>query len=68
MGIEPIQMAKTKALPPASRFNWSQIGINCTEQTGRESYSLPLKRAAKTRGLRRPWRIANMTRGFSSGA
>ena len=27
MGIEQIQIAKTKALPPASRFNWSQIGV-----------------------------------------
>jgi hypothetical protein len=35
MGIEPIQMAKIKALLPVSWFNWSQIGVNCTEQTGR---------------------------------
>jgi hypothetical protein len=28
MGIEQIQMAKTKALLPASWFNWSQIGVN----------------------------------------
>jgi hypothetical protein len=38
MGIEPIQMAKTKALPPASRFNWSHIGVNRTESPTRELF------------------------------
>ena len=27
MGIEQIRMNQTKALPPASQFNWSQIGV-----------------------------------------
>jgi hypothetical protein len=27
MGIEQMQMAKIKALLPASWFNWSQIGV-----------------------------------------
>jgi hypothetical protein len=28
MGIEQIRMNQTKALPPASQFNWSQMESN----------------------------------------
>ena len=43
MGIEQIQLAKTKALLPAFQFNWSQMESACQILIFTKRKSAPLK-------------------------
>jgi len=51
MGIEQIQMAETKALLPASWFNWGQIGVSTPQRHTGFAQRFPFTQRASSRYL-----------------